>query len=111
MLSADQLIDLEELIVEELERLHSGSDSSEQEREAIAPDVAIGRLSRLDAMQMQEVAKEAERRREDRIGQLELALEQLDLGTYGRCDRCGEDIDFDRLKVTPEARRCAECAN
>lgn len=110
MLSADQLIDLEEIIMEELEKVRSESEESGEEREAIAPDVAIGRLSRLDAMQMQEVAKEAERRREERISLLELALEQLDEGTYGRCTRCGEDIDFERLKVTPEATICAQCA-
>ena len=110
MLTADQLIDLEELIISELDRIREESSSSEEEREAIAPDVAIGRLSRLDAIQMQEVAKEAERRREKRISQLELALEQLYSGTYGRCDRCGEDIDFARLEVTPETTRCSSCA-
>lgn len=110
MLTADQLIDLEEIIVEELARLRAESEGSGEEREAIAPDVAIGRLSRLDAMQMQEIAKEAERRREERVARLELALGQLDEGTYGRCDRCGEDIDFERLRVTPEATRCSACA-
>jgi len=109
MLTADQLIDLEELILAELERIRDESSSTGEEREAIAPDVAIGRLSRLDAMQMQEVAKEAERRREERVSQLELALEQLDSGTYGRCDRCSEDISFERLKVTPEATCCSSC--
>jgi DnaK suppressor protein len=110
MLTADQLIDLEEIIVEELEKIRSESAGSEEEREAIAPDVAIGRLSRLDAMQMQEVAKEADRRREERVSLLEMALEQLDSGTYGRCTRCGEDIAFERLKVTPEATTCSGCA-
>lgn len=111
MLSADQLIDLEELILEELERLRAESLKTRSEREAIAPDVSIGRLSRLDAMQMQEVAKEAARRREERVGRLELALEQLEQGTYGRCVRCGEDIEFDRLHTTPEATRCSRCAS
>jgi DnaK suppressor protein len=110
MLTADQLIDLEEIIVEELEKIRSESADSEEEREAIAPDVAIGRLSRLDAMQMQEVAKEADRRREERVSLLEMALEQLDSGTYGQCARCGEDIAFERLKVTPEATACTGCA-
>lgn len=110
MLTADQLIDLEELIVEELARIRAESEGSGEEREAIAPDVSIGRLSRLDAMQMQEVAKEAQRRREERLALLEVALDQLDEGTYGRCSRCGEDIDFERLKVSPEATHCSSCA-
>ncbi len=111
MLTADQLIDLEELIAEELDRIRTESEKSKAEREVISPDVSIGRLSRLDAMQMQEVAKEADRRREERIGRLELALEQLDSGSYGRCEICGEDIDFDRLRTSPEATRCSGCAS
>lgn len=110
MLSADQLIDLEELIIAELDRIKTESKGSEKEREAISPDVSIGRLSRLDSMQMQEVAKEAQRRREERIALLEVALDQLDEGTYGRCESCGDDIDFERLRITPEAIRCSACA-
>lgn len=110
MLSADELIDLEELILAELERIRRESEASEKEREAISPDVSIGRLSRLDSMQMQEVAKEANRRREERIARLEVALDQLDEGTYGRCEACDDDIEFERLKITPEATRCTACA-
>ncbi|MEX2580566.1 MAG: TraR/DksA C4-type zinc finger protein [Verrucomicrobiales bacterium] len=110
MLTADQLIDLEELIAAELERIRAESQGSGAEREAISPDVSIGRLSRLDSMQMQEVAKDAQRRRESRVGLLELALERLDAGTYGRCEICGEDIAFERLKTAPESTRCSACA-
>ncbi|MDB4359083.1 TraR/DksA C4-type zinc finger protein [Verrucomicrobiales bacterium] len=110
MLTADELIDLEEIIIAELERIRKESDSSGDEREAISPDVSIGRLSRLDSMAMQEVAKEADRRREERLTFLEMSLTRLDEGTYGRCDRCHEDIAFARLKVTPEAKFCSGCA-
>lgn len=110
MLTGDQLIHLEELIAEELERIRSESEATGEEREAISPDVSIGRLSRLDSMQMQEVAKEAQRRREERVSFLEMALEKIDQGTYGVCEACGEDIAFERLKTTPEATRCSRCA-
>mgnify|MGYP001554064846 CR=1 FL=1 len=110
MLTIDQLVDLEVLISEEIERLRRESEATTEERAAIQPDVAIGRLSRLDAMQMQEMAKEAERRREDRIPRLELALERIDTGEYGICEVCRDWIPFDRLKLTPEATRCGKCA-
>lgn len=110
MLTGDQLIDLEELITEELERVRAESKSTGEEREAISPDVSIGRLSRLDSMQMQEVAKEAQRRREERVAFLEMALDKIDQGTYGRCEVCGEDIAYERLKTAPEATRCSACA-
>jgi len=110
MLTGDQLIDLEELIVAELDRVRTESESTGEEREAISPDVSIGRLSRLDSMQMQEVAKEAQRRREERVEYLEMALEKIEQGTFGRCEGCGEDIAFERLKTAPEAIKCSACA-
>ena len=110
MISVDELIELEILISEELERIQEESESSEVEREAISPDVAIGRLSRLDSMQMQEIAKEAERRRKERVTLLEMALERIDTGDYGRCQSCKGSIPYGRLKITPEAVRCGDCA-
>ena len=37
------------------------------------------------------------------------ALERLDEGRFGRCERCGTWIERERLSVLPEARRCATC--
>ena len=111
MLTIDQLVDLELKIEEELDRLRQESEDSGSEREAISPDVAIGRLSRLDSMQMQEVAKDAERRREQRIHDLEAARDRMDNGEYGDCEVCGEPIAFARLEAQPEAVRCGNCAS
>lgn len=111
MLTIEQIIDLEIRIEEELERLEAESAGSEAERETVAPDKAIGRLSRLDAMQMQEVAKDAERRREVRLHALEAARDRIDNGEYGQCDRCGKWIPFERLDAQPEADRCGRCAD
>lgn len=110
MLTVDQLIDLEVRIEEEIVRLSEEMASSATEREAVGPDVSIGRLSRLDAMQMQEIAKEAQRRREDRLAMLEAARERMDAGEYGSCERCGEEIGWPRLEAQPEATRCGRCA-
>ena len=110
MLSVDQLIDLEERIQNEIEALQAEMEASSAEREAVAPDKAIGRLSRLDAMQMQEVAKDAQRRREERLHLLEAAQDRMDDGEYGTCEACREEIPFERLEAQPEALRCGRCA-
>ena len=110
MLTIDQLIDLEMKVQDELDRIRRESEESGAEREAISPDVSIGRLSRLDAMQMQEVAKDAERRREQRLHDLEAAQERIDNGEYGDCEICKEPIAFARLEAQPEAVRCGTCA-
>jgi len=43
------------------------------------------------------------------LDEVERALAQLDDGTYGRCDGCGEAIDDDRLAELPIVRSCARC--
>jgi len=110
MLETDDLIDLEVLANEELERLERDRETDASSRDAVSPDQAIGRLSRLDSMQMQEVAKEAARQREIRIHRLRESLRKMDLGEYGMCTACGEWIELERLKAQPEILQCGKCA-
>lgn len=42
----------------------------------------------------------------DEVGQ---ALRRMANGAYGQCDRCGQEIDFARLKAVPEAMLCMTC--
>ncbi|MGH2734204.1 MAG: TraR/DksA family transcriptional regulator [Actinomycetota bacterium] len=37
------------------------------------------------------------------------ALRRMDEGTYGKCERCGRDIPFERLEARPVARLCVSC--
>ncbi|MFA4817754.1 MAG: TraR/DksA family transcriptional regulator [Parcubacteria group bacterium] len=39
------------------------------------------------------------------------ALEKMEKGTYGICAECGEEIEIDRLRANPSARRCIKCKN
>lgn len=41
--------------------------------------------------------------------QVEDAIRRIDIGTYGQCDRCGDEIDFARLKAKPQATLCMSC--
>jgi DnaK suppressor protein len=47
---------------------------------------------------------------EERIENLEGALERLDEGTYGTCSRCGRHIDLERLEALPQTDLCILCA-
>jgi len=38
------------------------------------------------------------------------ALERMELGTYGTCTRCGNEINEDRLAAIPHASLCIKCA-
>ena len=44
-----------------------------------------------------------------RLQSINLALENIKKGTYGKCGNCGKNIAEERLKVLPEARECGKC--
>lgn len=45
----------------------------------------------------------------ERITQVERALERLDEGSYGWCERCGDAIPVERLAAFPSATLCVKC--
>ena len=70
----------------------------------------VGRLSRMDALQGQAMSQEAGRRREQELARISMALKRLELGEYGECLNCGEDIAVGRLEIDPAATLCIRCA-
>ena len=45
----------------------------------------------------------------ERISQVERALERLDEGGYGWCEKCGNAIPVERLAAFPSATLCVTC--
>jgi RNA polymerase-binding transcription factor len=70
----------------------------------------VGRLSRMDAMQSQQMALEAGRRRQDQLQKIAGTLQRIESGEYGCCFVCGEEIPMRRLMVDPTSTRCIGCA-
>jgi DnaK suppressor protein len=70
----------------------------------------VGRLSRMDAIQAQEMAQEAARRRQRQLLEIDGALQRMESGDFGYCFVCGEEIDVRRLAVDPTSTRCVSCA-
>ncbi len=72
-------------------------------------DQPIGRLSRMDALQQQAMAKANRVGHQQRLVLVEAALIALKLERYGECRRCEEPIGYPRLQVRPESPFCLEC--
>ena len=70
----------------------------------------VGRLSRMEAMQAQQMAQETARRRQLQLQIIASALNRLDTGDYGFCLTCGEAINPARLDFDPACTRCINCA-
>jgi len=95
----------------ERDDLAAASAATAEDRAPVVLDPqSVGRLSRMDALQIQAMAVATEARRQDRRQIIEAALRRLDDGEYGYCLRCDEDIPVKRLAIDPAVTRCVDCA-
>lgn len=105
-----QLQEFHQLLLDTREELRQALELSEAGNAPVSPDNAIGRLTRQDAMQAQQLNLEVRRRNQIRLQQVELALQKMQGGEYGMCNRCEEEISLARLRVRPESQLCIRCA-
>jgi len=101
----DLRVDLEAL----LDGLREFVANSAAGSRPVALDEPIGRLSRMDALQQQSMAKANRSAAELRLQRVEAALRRIASDDYGSCLRCEEPVGFKRLKVQPEATLCIGC--
>lgn len=45
------------------------------------------------------------------LAEVEAALDRVEAGTYGTCERCGGPVGDGRLEARPVARTCIGCAS
>lgn len=83
--------------------------SAESQKPVQLDQQSVGRLSRMDAMQGQQMAQATQRRRAEQLLQVEAALRRIADDDYGYCVECGEAINTKRLEIDPTALRCIEC--
>ena len=69
----------------------------------------IGRLSRMDAIQQQQMSLESKNRALLTLKQIEAALSRVKDDSYGICLKCEEEIPEKRLKARPESSFCSGC--
>ncbi|NND77101.1 MAG: TraR/DksA family transcriptional regulator [Flavobacteriales bacterium] len=78
----------------------------------IAPENAIGRISRMDAINNKSVNEAALRKTEEKKFNMERALERLTTeDDFGICKKCGEEIIAGRIMLMPESPFCTSCAS
>lgn len=70
---------------------------------------AVGRLSRVEALQNRGFKQKLEERETTHFDEVVQALGRLDDGSYGLCTSCRDPIRFERLLIFPEARTCTGC--
>ncbi|MEJ2584695.1 MAG: TraR/DksA C4-type zinc finger protein [Robiginitalea sp.] len=76
----------------------------------IAPDNAIGRVSRMDAINNKAVTDAALRKAREHLSGLEFHLQALGTKDFASCRNCGASIPIERILLAPESRFCVNCA-
>lgn len=106
----DQKKRLKAAIQEKIEATEADILSFKKLTEPIAPDNAIGRLTRMEAIGSKSINEAALRKAKTRRSQLERALVRIDDPDFGLCRECEEPIPYSRLMVLPETDLCIDCA-
>ena len=101
---------IEKALIDERVQLQANATSSRDDSRPVELDQqAVGRLSRMDALQVQAMATAADERRKQRLMRIDSALKRLASDGFGECLRCGDDIEEKRLAFDPTVTLCMSC--
>ncbi|MEO0799043.1 MAG: TraR/DksA family transcriptional regulator, partial [Pseudomonadota bacterium] len=105
------LVAMRAKLTERKRELLSVDQISENSRQAPELDqTSVGRVSRIDAIQAQQMALANKRNRQRELAQIEAALTRLDDSDFGYCVTCDEPINPKRLGLNPAVPTCMSCA-
>ena len=86
------------------------SEAAKENRKPVALDQqSVGRLSRMDSLQVQAMDKAQDATRQKKLLKIKAALKRLDAGDYGYCVTCDEPIGEKRLDLDPSVPLCISC--
>jgi DnaK suppressor protein len=99
-----------EILEKELEKFAKKDEKPAGDWDTKYPQFNGGNLEEeADEVEEYETLLQIEHSLETKLKDVNLALEKIKKGEYGICEKCGKEIDTERLKVMPEARICNQC--
>ena len=102
--------DIKKRILEELKKTEELILDYKESTKPISPENAIGRVSRMDAINNKSVVEAALRKAEEKFNKLKLVLDKVNDADFGLCLRCGNPIPIGRILLMPQSRNCVRCA-
>ena len=110
-MTAEQRTELKEKIIATIAKTEDKISRLEEATKPIGPENAIGRVSRMDAINNKSVAEAAMRATKQKLSKLKIALSKLEKPDFGICAFCSHPIAPARLMYMPESTRCVRCAD
>ncbi len=102
--------EIKEKILSEIDKTEKRIAEYKELTKPTAPDCAIGRVSRMDAINNNSINQSALRKSEDKLNGLKYMLSKIDDDDFGLCERCKQPIPLQRLLFMPQSRFCVNCA-
>lgn len=98
------------LLDQEIVKTEKKIEEYEEMSSPVSPDDAIGRVSRMDAINNKSVTEAALRQSKDKLSKLRHALHRVDEDDFGLCKRCSKAIPVMRVALMPQSPFCVNCA-
>ena len=109
-MTRDEKEKLKQHIIRRIEAVNGDIAAFKVSAAPVSPDNAIGRLTRMEAINSKSINEAALKKAEQTLLRMESALTMIDAPDFGLCKDCEKPIPFARLMIVPESDLCVQCA-
>ncbi|MBT3244927.1 MAG: TraR/DksA family transcriptional regulator [Bacteroidetes bacterium] len=102
--------EIKQKILSEIRRTELQIEEYKEMTKPEAPDCAIGRVSRMDAINNRSVTEASLRQARGKLKSLQRVSAQLGTKEFGLCMKCKQPIPIGRILFRPESLFCVNCA-
>lgn len=92
----------------DLSRIARENPDIKDDYKATFPDYGRNQEENAQEEEVYEARRAAEQSLELQLRDVREAIERIESGTYGTCEKCGKEIPEERLHAFPAARHCVE---
>jgi DnaK suppressor protein len=101
---------VKQTILDEISKTEASIIHYKELTQPIAPNDAIGRVSRMDAINNKTINEASLRQAENKLKTLKIVLSKIDDNDFGICLKCKQAIPLGRILIRPESLLCVNCA-
>ena len=109
-MDVDEKIKIRSKLADEIKETRTKVSKYLELSQPISPENAIGRISRMDAINNKSVLEAALREAQSKLIQLKNTFQKIESSDFGLCKICKKNIPFGRLMIRPESELCVNCA-
>ena len=106
----EQKSEIKARIKEEISKTLASVEKYRELTKPISPENAIGRVSRMDAINNKSINDVALQNAELKLNNLNVALSKIDDFDFGICRKCNQPIPLGRLLLMPQTTTCVNCS-